>query len=71
MIDEANLKPGAFYWVLIVLDPDAEHDWENEEMPARYIGKNEAGEHLWNYLGQEGEADWPVRWIGPEIVNPR
>lgn len=71
MTEKDDLKPGAFYWVLIVLDPDAEQDWENEEMPARYVGKNESGEHLWNYLGQEGETSWPVRWIGPEIINPR
>jgi hypothetical protein len=64
-----DLKIGSFYWVKIVYDPDTDHEWENEEMPARYAGKNAAGKDLWNYIGQEGETDWPVRWIGPEIIN--
>lgn len=65
-----DLKIGAFYWVLIVLDVDTDQVWENEPMPARFAGRNEAGELLWNYLDTEGISDWPVRWIGPEIVPP-
>lgn len=60
------LKIGAFYWVLIVLDPDSDSPWENEPMPARYAGRGE-GCDLWNFIGQEGTSDWPVRWIGEQI----
>ena len=58
------LEVGGFYWVLIALDPDASGAWENERMPARYEGNG-----AWRYLGTEGVSDWPVRWVGPRIVN--
>lgn len=64
MVDTANLVEGAFYWVLIVYDPDAAA-WENELMPARY-----AGNERWNFIGEEDVSDWPVRLIGPRIDNP-
>lgn len=57
--------PGRFYWVLLVLDPDTDEAWENEPMVARC-----AGPDLWNFPGQEGASDWPVRWIGPEVLMP-
>ncbi|WP_342152294.1 hypothetical protein [Methylorubrum sp. SB2] len=60
-----NLKVGAFYWVLPVLDPDTEETWWNDCMPARYAGNGQ-----WWYLDHEGVSDWPVRWVGPEIVKP-
>lgn len=55
---------GQYYWVLIVLDPDAE-DWENEPMPARY-----AGDGMWFTINGNGETNWPVRWVGEKIVKP-
>lgn len=67
MTDETNLEVGSFYWVIIALDPDGE-DWENQKMPARYAGKNSEGEDTWNLLGVEGANDWPVIWIGDEIL---
>lgn len=70
MTDENNLEVGAFYWVIIALDPDGE-DWENQKMPARYAGKNSEGEDTWNLLGVEGASDWPVIWIGDEILPNR
>lgn len=64
MTNEEDLIPGRFYWVLIVNDPDCE-EWEMEKMPARYAGNGK-----FNYLGEDGESDWPVRWVGREIVLP-
>jgi len=69
MTEREDLVEGAYYWVLIALDPDAIEPWENEEMPARY-----AGNGAWYYINQEGavsEADWAVRWIGPRIEHNR
>ena len=34
----SDLIPGRFYWVIIALDVDAEEQWENEAMPARFVG---------------------------------
>lgn len=65
MIEEKDLVIGQFYWVLIVLDPDAKEAWENEPMPARY-----AGDDKWNYIGIEGVSDWPVRGIFSRIEKP-
>lgn len=63
MRDE-DLVPGQFYWVLITLDPDGD-DWENEPMPARYMGGG-----LWRYLGVDGDSDWPVRRVDGVLTPP-
>ena len=64
----SDLIPGRFYWVIIALDVDAEEQWENEAMPARFVGIVDGKAH-WNYLGQNGQTDWPVRWIGAEVLS--
>lgn len=72
------LKVGSFYWVMPVHDVDFDapfEHWMRQEQPARYAGKDETGQELWQYLGLEGDlADgaqaWPTRWIGAEIVWP-
>lgn len=61
--DADTLEIGAFYWVLLASDPDAE-EWEKERMPARYEGGGK-----WRYLGVEGVSDWPVSWVGPRISD--
>jgi hypothetical protein len=61
-----RLRAGAFYWVILTFDPDAEL-WVNERMPARFAGYV-GGEPTWNFLGGDGVSDWPVGWVGPEIV---
>lgn len=65
-MDERELIIGAFYWVLIALDPDGE-DWENEKMPGRFIGFAENGDERFQTIGCE-DTEWPVIWIGDEIV---
>lgn len=65
---EPVLVEGEFYWVLIVNDPDAEYDWENEVMPARYGGKVD-GKDQWFTINGDN-PDWPVRWIGEHIPKP-
>lgn len=65
-MDERELIIGAFYWVLIALDPDGE-DWENEKMPGRFIGYAENGDERFQTIGCE-DTEWPVRWIGEQIV---
>lgn len=62
--DGRTLRPGAFYWVRITLDPDTDdsEQWMNGEQPARYDG---AGR--WHFLGLEDASDWPVIWVGDEI----
>ena len=62
VVEIDKLTVGSFYWIQIALDPDADNEWENQAMPARYEGSGK-----WTYLGQEGVSDWPVRWIGNEI----
>lgn len=67
MTEEADLTIGAFYWVILVLDPDTTEEWEHEAQPARYDGLSEDEEHAWHCLNFEGKSTWPMRWIGPEI----
>lgn len=72
MTDKKDLEVGAFYWVQITLDPDAEEAWENDVMPARFAGTNETGGLMWNFLGQEGTSDWYVKWVGDKLTwTPR
>ncbi len=68
MTEKSGLKIGSFYWVQVAFDPDTDLEWENREMPARFAGLSPSGRLLWNFLNQEGESDWAVRYIGPEIV---
>lgn len=68
MTDESDLKEGSFYWALPVLDPDTDKAWVNEYQPARFAGRREDGTLLWDCLGLEETSDWPMRWIGPEIM---
>lgn len=48
-----QFEVGKFYWVWIVLDPDAANEWENELMPARFAGYDESGKETWNFLDPE------------------
>jgi len=67
MVNEDDLKIGAFYWVRLVLDPDTHEEWEHDVQPARYAGLNEKGKHAWHCLNLKGKDAWGMRWIGPEI----
>ena len=69
MTEEADLKIGSFYWVLPVFDPDNEKQWELAEQPARFAGLNDKGRPIWNCLGMDKTSDWPMKWIGEEIVE--
>ena len=64
MTEESALKVGSFYWVVPVFDPDTDNTWELAIQPARFAGDGE-----WNCLGVEGENNWPMRWVGDEIVS--
>jgi hypothetical protein len=66
LMTEYGLRAGASYWVIATLNPDAEL-WTSERMPARFAGYV-GGEPTWNFLGSDGVSDWPVGWVGPEIV---
>lgn len=70
-LTDPELVVGRFYWVIPALDVDTDLPWEKEQQPARYAGKNAAGEDLWHCLNLEDPSDWPMRWIGPEIALPR
>jgi len=59
---------GKFYMVIIANDPDGTHDWEREEMPARFAGYDEKGKERWNYLDPD-PADWPVRFA--KLIEPQ
>ena len=69
MVDVSILKVGSFYWVLPVLDVDTDKEWVNEPQPARFAGRKTDGTGLWDCLGLDETSDWPMRWIGKEIVN--
>jgi hypothetical protein len=68
MINDKQLIPGRFYWVIPEVDPEAEYrdewepgqEWQDEMQPARFNGWNAAGEMTWNFLGFDGSSDWPV-----------
>ena len=64
--DEHRLRAGAFYWVILSFNSDAEL-WANERMPARFAGYV-GGELTWNFLGEDGVPDCPVGWVGPQIA---
>ncbi|MCL6468964.1 MAG: hypothetical protein I4O48_11675 [Ralstonia sp.] len=66
-----DLVIGRFYWVMPTIDVDSDAEWESEMQPARFAGKDAAGNLLWNCLGIDGASDWPMRWIGKEIGAPQ
>lgn len=65
--DTEKYEVGKFYWVQIVLDPDAANEWENQTMPARFAGYSETGEEMWNFLDPDTTAH-PVRWS--KLIEP-
>lgn len=64
---KTDLIPGRFYWVQPAMDPDTDEEWERHEQPARFSRYREDGTPLWNCLNVEGDSEWPMRWVGPEI----
>jgi len=56
-----ELKIG-FYWVRVMNDPDIEHDFEHDWMPARYMGDGN-----WFYMGGADSTDWKPSFIGERI----
>ena len=70
MAERSTLIPGAFYWVVPALDPDADFAWERCTQPARFVGFDAEGREMWNWLGIEGVATWPAIWIGPQLISP-
>jgi hypothetical protein len=70
-IERSTLTPGAFYWVVPVPDPDADEDWERGPQPARFIDTGGENGERWHCLNVEGPCEWPMRWIGPEIQEPK
>jgi len=78
MANNIPLIPGAFYWVIPEINPDAEdrdlcdpgQAWQDEIQPARFNGWNAEGEMLWNFMGFDGSSNWPVLWIGEAIGVP-
>lgn len=78
MTNGKQLIPGAFYWVIPEIDPDADdrdqwqpgQEWQDEMQPARFNGWNAAGEMLWSFMGFDGSSNWPVLWVGEEIELP-
>lgn len=70
-MNDNELVVGSFYWVIPVLDTEAEAEWENELQPARYAGRNAEGEQLWHCIGIDGSTNWPMRWIGERIDAPQ
>lgn len=73
MTEEADLVPGKFYWVMPAHDPDRKEEWEYYAQPARFRGFIN-GADVWDCIGVESSPDcpndWPVRWIGEEIMPP-
>lgn len=65
-----GLIPRRFYWALPVADPDAVHEWENQEQPAMFWEYDMSGNERWVWLGLDGATNWPARWVGEEIASP-
>lgn len=76
MVNDKQLIPGAFYWVIPKSDVGRDDDWlpgeewQDEIQPARFNGWNAAGEMLWNFMGFDGASDWPVLWVGEALKIP-
>lgn len=70
-LNDNELVIGSFYWVIPVLDPDGQADWERDLQPARYAGRNTEGEQLWNCINIDGLTNWPMQWIGGRIDAPQ
>ena len=68
MKDRTELIVGHFYWVMPDSDLDGNEEWEHDVQPARFAGLNEKGNQLWHCLNLEGSSDWPMRFIGNEII---
>ncbi len=68
MTDDTGLIPGRFYWTIPANDPDTDEEWEHDQQPARFARYREDGTPLWHCLNVQGESEWPMRWVGPEIV---
>ena len=66
---QGQLVVGKFYWVWIALDPDAEHEWDNDFMPARFAGYDEQGGETWNFLDSEA-IQWATRSIDHIAAAP-
>ena len=44
-------------------------EWERGEQPVRFSRyRSSDGAPLWYCLNIEGESEWPMRWVGPEIT---
>lgn len=72
MAGETGLMPGRFYWAMPVLDPDTDDAWGHDAQPVRFSRYREGdGAPLWHRLNIEGESEWPMRWVGPEIVRSK
>lgn len=67
-MDEEHLIVGHSYLVRPALDLNADAGWEAGLQPARFAGRNAAGDLLWNRLGVDGSSNCPMRWIGAELV---
>lgn len=68
MAEETGLIAGRFYWAMPVLDPDTDEEWERHEQPVRFSRYREDSTPLWHCLNVQGESEWPMRWVGSEIV---
>lgn len=62
-----DLIVGKFYWVIPVLDPDANEEWEHHIQPARFAGYKDS-KPLWHMLNVEGSIDWPMRFVDGPIM---
>lgn len=69
--EERALTPGKFYWVIPAHEPNdyGENEWMNHKQPARFDGFKNGIPH-WRCLGIEESSDWPMIWIGSEVVAP-
>lgn len=50
------------------------HHWTNQMQPARFAGLSSDGAEMWWFLGIDGSGphgavEWPVRWVGTEIIS--
>lgn len=70
MGNEESLVVGRFYWVIPEPRRQSMEVWEHGLQPARYAGMNVDGQLLWNFIGFNGCANRPVRWIGDVIDEP-
>lgn len=66
-----GLVVGKYYRVVPEPAPTAYSAWEDGPQPVRFIGRDTNGAPVWSCVGIDGITNWPMRWIGSQLQEPK